>query len=115
MAEIHLFVQQGCRPCMYAETQLKKVEGWESVITITNAKENGEWSEFAKNCGVVATPTLVALTDREVVAKIEGSKQMTFDFWKNTVYKHSDIRQKEISENIQRVIELDSEIYKNIE
>ena len=52
MTEIHLFVQEGCRPCMYAETQLKKVEGWENVVTITNAKEHGEWSQFAKDCGV---------------------------------------------------------------
>jgi len=42
MTEIHLFVQEGCRPRMYAETQLKKVPNWESVVTITNAKENGE-------------------------------------------------------------------------
>jgi hypothetical protein len=100
---------------MYAETQLKKVKDYEQVITITNAKENGEWSEFAKKCGVVATPTLIALTSGEVVAKIEGSQQMTFDFWKSTVLKHSSLRQKEISENIQRAIELDKEIYKNIE
>ena len=88
MTEIHLFVQEGCRPCMYAETQLKKVEGWEKVITITNAKENGEWSEFAKSCGVVATPTLIALQDGEVVAKMEGSQQMTSDFWRATIEKH---------------------------
>ena len=41
MTEIHLFVQEGCRPCMYAETQLKKVDGWENVVKITNAKQNG--------------------------------------------------------------------------
>ena len=88
--EIHLFVQEGCRPCMYAETQLKKVENWERVVTITNAKENGEWSEFAKTCGVVATPTLIALTNGQVVAKLEGSQQMTSDFWKATITKHSN-------------------------
>lgn len=89
MTEIHLFVQEGCRPCMYAETQLKKVEGWEKVVTITNAKENGEWTEFAKNCRVVATPTLIALTDGEVVARMAGSQDMTYDFWKSTVEKWS--------------------------
>jgi len=52
---------------MYAETQLKKVDGWDNVVTITNAKENGTWSEFAMKCGVEATPTLVALQDGEIV------------------------------------------------
>ena len=89
MTEIHLFVQEGCRPCMYAETQLKKVEGWENVVTITNAKENGEWSQFAKDCGVEATPTLVALVDGNPVAKMTGSQDMTSDFWRDTVTKHS--------------------------
>ncbi len=63
MTDIHLFVQEGCRPCMYAETQLNKVEGWENVVTITNAKEGNQWTQFATDCGVVATPTLVALID----------------------------------------------------
>jgi hypothetical protein len=88
MTEIHLFVQEGCRPCMYAETQLKKVDGWEQVIMITNAKENGEWSEFAKQCGVESTPTLVGLTDGNIVAKMAGSQDMTSDFWKTTIAKH---------------------------
>jgi hypothetical protein len=73
---------------MYAETQLKKVEGWENVVTITNAKENGKWSEFAKQCGVGATPTLVALTDGNIVAKMAGSQEMTTDFWQATIAKH---------------------------
>jgi hypothetical protein len=73
---------------MYAETQLKKVEGWENVVTITNAKENGEWSEFAMECGVEATPTLIALTDGNIVAKMTGSQEMTKEFWQNTVEKH---------------------------
>jgi hypothetical protein len=88
MSKIHLFVQEGCRPCMYAETQLKKVEGWENVVTITNAKENGEWSQFAKDCGVEATPTLVALVDGNVEAKMTGSQDMTSDFWRDTISKH---------------------------
>jgi thioredoxin-like negative regulator of GroEL len=73
---------------MYAETQLKKVDGWENVVTITNAKENGVWSEFAMQCGVEATPTLVALTDGNVVAKMAGSQEMTSDFWQATIAKH---------------------------
>jgi hypothetical protein len=88
MAKIHLFVQEGCRPCMYAETQLKKVEGWENVVIVTNAKENGEWSQFAKDCGVEVTPTLIALKNGTVVAKITGSKEMTSEFWQRTVEKH---------------------------
>ena len=90
MTNIHLFVQEGCRPCLYAETQLKKVEGWENVVTLTNAKEDGVWSEFAKRCGVEATPTLVALVDGEVKAKVTGSQDMTTDFWRATVNKHKD-------------------------
>jgi hypothetical protein len=88
MTEIHLFIQQGCRPCLYAETQLKKVEGWEKVVTLTNAKVHNQWTQFAMDCGVVATPTLIALIDGVVVAKIEGSNQMTTDFWKATIAKH---------------------------
>jgi hypothetical protein len=88
MIEIHLFVQEGCRPCMYAETQLKKVEGWEDVVTITNAKENGAWSQFAKDCGVEVTPTLIALVEGVVVAKVTGSQDMTSEFWQCTVEKH---------------------------
>lgn len=89
MTEIHLFVQEGCRPCMYAETQLKKVEGWEKVVTITNAKENGMWSEFAKESGVEATPTLIAFIDGMPVAKMTGSQEMTSEFWEATIRKHS--------------------------
>ena len=88
MTEIHLFVQEGCRPCMYAETQLRKVENWDKVVTITDAKVDGQWSEFAKRCGVEATPTLVAYSDGEVVAKITGSQSMDSDFWRLTVAKH---------------------------
>jgi hypothetical protein len=90
MTKIHLFVQEGCRPCMYAETQLKKVEGWGDVVTLTDSKENGEWSQFAKDCGVEATPTLIAIQDGKVVAKMTGSQDMTTDFWRSTVEKHRD-------------------------
>lgn len=90
MTDIHLFVQEGCRPCMYAETQLKKVDGWENVIKITDAKENGEWSDFAKRCGVQATPTLVAIDGDNVIATMTGSQDMTSEFWKATIEKHSN-------------------------
>jgi hypothetical protein len=88
MKEIHLFVQEGCRPCLYAETQLKKHEGWDNVVTITNAKENGDWSDFAKECGVKATPTLVALIDGNIIAKVEGSNNMTSTFWEAAIKNH---------------------------
>lgn len=74
---------------MYAETQLKKAEGREKVVTITNAKKNGVWSQFAIDCGVTATPTLIALSNGGVIAKLEGSQRMTSDFWEATVRKHS--------------------------
>ena len=74
---------------MYAETQLKKCDGWEKVIKITDSKENNSWTDFAKYCGVVATPTLVAIdADGEIVARISGSQDMTSDFWKSTIQKH---------------------------
>lgn len=73
---------------MYAETQLRKVDGWENVVTVTNAKENGEWSEFAQQCGIEATPTLIALVDGNIVAKMTGSQEMTSEFWEATVKKH---------------------------
>ena len=88
MTEIHLFVQEGCRPCMYAETQLKKVPNWNDVVTITQAKTHNVWSQFAIDCGVDVTPTLIALVDGVVVAKMTGSKEMTSDFWKQTINKH---------------------------
>ena len=88
MTEIHLFVQEGCRPCMYAETQLKKVPNWNDVVTITQAKTDNVWSQFAIDCGVDVTPTLIALVDGVVVAKMTGSKEMTSDFWKQTINKH---------------------------
>lgn len=91
MTDIHLFVQEGCRPCMYAETQLKKVEGWENVVKITNAKQNGVWSDFARDCGVDVTPTLIAMIDGVIVAKMTGSKEMTTDFWRATVEKHGNV------------------------
>jgi hypothetical protein len=88
MKEIHLFVQEGCRPCLYAETQLKKVDGWEDVVTITPAKIDGQWSQFAKECGVEATPTLVALIDGNIVARMAGSQHMTSTFWQTTISNH---------------------------
>lgn len=88
MTDIHLFVQEGCRPCMYAETQLKKISNWNDVITITQAKTNNVWSQFAIDCGVDVTPTLIALVDGVVVAKMTGSKEMTSEFWQQTINKH---------------------------
>jgi hypothetical protein len=74
---------------MYAETQLKKIPNWNDVVTITQAKTNNVWSQFAIDCGVDVTPTLIALIDGVVVAKMTGSKEMTSDFWKQTIDKHS--------------------------
>jgi hypothetical protein len=73
---------------MYAETQLKKVSNWNDVVTITQAKTDNVWNEFAIDCGVDVTPTLIALIDGVVVAKMTGSKEMTSDFWKQTINKH---------------------------
>jgi hypothetical protein len=46
------------------------------------------WSEFAKECGVEATPTLVALIDGIVIARMAGSQDMTSTFWQATISNH---------------------------
>ena len=86
--QIHLFVQEGCRPCQYVKDQLNKVEGWENVVTITDSKCCGEWTEFAKDSGVVATPTLVAFEGGKLVARQAGSQSFTSEFFTNLVQKH---------------------------
>lgn len=73
---------------MYAEAQLRKIDGWKRTVKIINAKEDGRWSEFAKQCGVDVTPTLVGVQNGEVVAYITGSKDMTSDFWQAVIDKH---------------------------
>ena len=88
MPVIHLFVQEGCTGCSYAETELKKVGGWDSVVTITNAKENGVLSDFAVEFGIENTPTLIVLTDGNVVVEESASAAMTSDFWKEIVSKY---------------------------
>ena len=85
--QIHLFVQEGCRPCHYVKTQLSKVDGWKDVITITDSKCCGDWTDFAKDSGVVATPTLVAFEDGEVVARQAGSQSFTAEFFEGIVSK----------------------------
>ena len=87
--QIHLFVQDGCRPCQYVKGQLSKVEGWDNVITITDSKCCGKWTEFAKDSGVVATPTLVAIEGGEVVARQAGSQSFTSEFFEGLVEKFS--------------------------
>ena len=84
---IHLFVQDGCRPCHYVKGQLAKVDNWESVITLTNSKQGDEWTNFAKESGVVATPTLVAYENGKVVARQSGSQSFTSDFFKGLIDK----------------------------
>jgi thioredoxin-like negative regulator of GroEL len=88
--QIHLFVQDGCRPCQYVKDQLSKVDGWESVITITNSKCCDEWTEFAKESGVSATPTLAAFEDGKLVARQAGSQSFTTEFFTNLIQKHGE-------------------------
>ena len=85
--QIHLFVQDGCRPWLYVKGQLSKVDGWEGLITITDSKCCGEWTDFAKDSGVVATPTLVAFEGGEVVARQAGSQSFTSDFFRGLIEK----------------------------
>ena len=86
--QIHLFVQEGCRPCQYVKTQLAKVKGWESLITITDSKCCDEWTNFAKESGVIATPTLVAFEGGEVVARQAGSQTFTTQFFQGLIDKY---------------------------
>jgi thioredoxin-related protein len=84
-----LFVREGCRPCMYVETQLKKCEGWEEVVTISQAEVDGVWTEEATMYGVDSTPTLVG-TDEDgvLLGKISGADNMNRDFWKQVILRH---------------------------
>ena len=86
--QIHLFVQEGCRPCQYVKTQLAKVKGWESLITITDSKCCDEWTNFAKESGVIATPTLVAFEGGEIVARQAGSQTFTTQFFQGLIDKY---------------------------
>ena len=70
--QIHLFVQEGCRPCQYVKHQPSKFEVWKGFVTIADSKCCDEWMNFAKESGVVATPTLVAFEGGEVVARQAG-------------------------------------------
>ena len=88
--QFHLFVQEGCRPCLYAKSQLERVEGWEDAVIITQAKEDGKLTDFAKECGLKATPTLVAIKDGSVVSSISNSKQMTKGFWEKVKEIHTN-------------------------
>jgi hypothetical protein len=81
---------------MYAETQLKKTEGWEQFITITDAKENGVWSDFAKQCEVTATPTLVVFKGDEITMRKGGSQSMTSEFWKGLVSRLKGAKLQEV-------------------
>ena len=49
-------------------------------------------SEFAEECGVIATPTLVAIQDGKVVARMAGSNYMESKFFKKTIAKHSKVK-----------------------
>ena len=100
--QLYLFVQEGCRPCMYVETQLKKAEGWEEVVEIINAKdENGEWIDMAKGFLVDATPTLIIFDTtlhvgyhNPVMNKISGSNNLTSDLWKTLVANEREARKR---------------------
>lgn len=100
--QLYLFVQEGCRPCMYVETQLKKAEGWEEVVEIVNAKdENGEWCDLAKRFLVDVTPTLVTFDTtlhvgyhNPVMNKLTGANNMGSDFWKSLVSYEREWRKK---------------------
>ena len=89
MTKIYLIVKDGCMPCARAKAELAKVDGWEKVVNLIDVTEDQEMIAFAKKCGVRMTPTLVALTDDEVVAMIEGPRELTEDFWRDTVEKHA--------------------------
>ena len=87
--QIYLFVQEGCRLRHYVQAQLSKVHNWENPITVTDSKCCGEWSDFAKASGVVATPTLVAIEAGEVVARQAGSQSFTAEFFEGLIAKFS--------------------------
>jgi hypothetical protein len=87
--KIVLYSQEGCRACKYAENNLKKADGWEKYITIESVRDDdGIWKSDIKDLGVKATPTLVAFLEDEVIAFMEGSNNMSSQFFKNLVSKY---------------------------
>ena len=60
----------------------------EDVITVTDSKCCGDWTDFAKDSGVVATPTLIAFEDGQVVARqAGGSQSFTAEFFEGLIEK----------------------------
>jgi hypothetical protein len=84
--KFYLFVQNGCRPCLYVEQQLKKAEGWEEIITIVNAADPSSKSLVMKY-EVLGTPTLVAEKPDGSIKKIAKPTEMNQSFWKDLIEK----------------------------
>ena len=55
------------------------------IDNITNSNCCGEWTDFAKDSVLVATPTLVAFEGGEVVVRQAGSQSFTSDFFRGMV------------------------------
>ena len=88
MKKLILFVQDGCRPCIYAKNNLAKIKGWEDVVQLYPANSMGEPTYLAQKCDVVGTPCLVCMENGEVVAKMSGADEMNTEFWRNVILKH---------------------------
>lgn len=71
---------------MYVEQQLKKVEGWEKIITIVNAADPSSKSLVMKY-EVIGTPTLVAEKPDGSTMKISKPAEMNQTFWKELINK----------------------------
>ena len=94
--QYHLFVEKDCQRCHYVERALKRVEGWEDAVIIHQAKEDGELTDFAKECGVRWIPCVKATIDGKVGrGEYSGWERMSGKwFWEQIIRMYKDKRQE---------------------
>ena len=90
--QFHLFVQEGCPKCHYVKRHLERVEGWEDAVIITQAKEDGKLTDFAKECGLRWIPTLKAIQDGKLVSEFSGAESMAKWFWTQVIKMYNEHR-----------------------
>jgi len=89
--QFYLFVEEGCRRCRYVRSQLERVEGWEDAVIITQAKEDGELTDFAKECDLRWIPTLMVVHDGKAHHLWSGWERMSCKwFWEQIMKMYKE-------------------------
>jgi len=78
--DLYLFVQEGCRPCIYAKNNLQRTEGWENYVKIVDVKDENARPLMIKY-QIDATPTLLAVKNDSDGKTFCNPKEMTKQFW----------------------------------